>query len=176
MKRINVALVGLLPAFCCLSVMTFRVLTGCRDTSTLHTGVEDRANHDVSCRVDGLLGPDSADPDVNDMSIWQQVEPGIHSGFGSLDIAYSKSVPPNEDVTDSIRLQGWKGERVNCKLLIWSSDSEEHITLTTDGLQNNHFKIGRCIRFASKLKRPTQIGRQAVIQVQGWIGVVNLFT
>ncbi|MCF7975920.1 MAG: DUF3863 domain-containing protein [Phycisphaerae bacterium] len=88
-------------------------------------------------------GPEPADPDANDMSRWQPVEPGSHSGFGSLDMAYSKSLPPGDHVTDSIHLQGWKGERVHCKLLIWSSESEEQITITTDGLQNDHYRIGK---------------------------------
>jgi hypothetical protein len=40
------------------------------------------------------LRSEPADPDTYDISVWKNIEPGIHSGFGSIDVAYSKSIPP----------------------------------------------------------------------------------
>jgi hypothetical protein len=40
------------------------------------------------------LRSEPADPDSYDMSVWKNIKPGIHSGFGSIDVAYSKSIPP----------------------------------------------------------------------------------
>ncbi len=63
--------------------------------------------------------PDPADPDKYDRSVWEKVTMEIHSGFGSMDRTYSKSIPPAGEISESIKLSGWKGERVNCKLLVW---------------------------------------------------------
>ena len=65
--------------------------------------------------------PEPADPDSYDMSVWGNIKPGPHSGFGSMDVAYSKSIPPGGDIAESIKLHGWKGERVNCMFLVWSA-------------------------------------------------------
>ena len=40
------------------------------------------------------LTPEPADPDKYDMSVWENIESSIYSGFGSIDIVYSKSIPP----------------------------------------------------------------------------------
>ena len=81
------------------------------------------------------------DPDTYDMSVWGNVEPGIHSGFGSIDVAYSKSIPPKGEITESIKLQGWKGERISCKLLVWSAGSKEKISIKANGFSNDNYKI-----------------------------------
>jgi hypothetical protein len=73
---------------------------GCRDTPPLQTGDDDHATHDVPYALNGLLDPEPADPDVLDKSAWQHVEPGIHSGFGSLDVV---GVPPGSNIKIAIR-------------------------------------------------------------------------
>ena len=40
------------------------------------------------------LPPEAADPEARDLSVWKDIKPGLHSGFGSVDVAYSKSIPP----------------------------------------------------------------------------------
>lgn len=82
-----------------------------------------------------------ADPDKYDISIWETEEPGIHSGFGSTDLAYSKSTPPIGEITESIDLQGWKGERVSCKLLVWSKEGGENIRINTKGFSNKNYSF-----------------------------------
>ncbi len=98
-----------------------------------------------ACSCSNLEKPDfpsePADPDSFDLSVWEDVMPGIHSGFGSLDLAYSKSIPPAGDITKSIELQGWKGERVYCKLIIWSSETEENISILSGKLKSGKNSI-----------------------------------
>ena len=69
--------------------------------------------------------PEPSDPDKHDLSAWKNVKPGIHSGFGSIDVAWSKSIPPVGGDAEEIKLQGWKGERVNCMLLVWSAGKKK---------------------------------------------------
>ncbi len=80
-----------------------------------------------------VLPSEPADPDTYDSSVWEAIKPGIHSGFGSIDVAYSKSIPPEGNIEPSIKLQGWKGERVNCMLLVWSAGSKENISVKASG-------------------------------------------
>jgi len=84
-----------------------------------------------------------ADPDTWDMSVWENIEPGIYSGFGSMDTAYPKSIPPVGDINHSIKLHGWKGERVNCKLLVWSEGNNENIQLEASGLRSGNHIIDK---------------------------------
>ncbi|MBN1387815.1 MAG: DUF4091 domain-containing protein, partial [Bacteroidales bacterium] len=82
------------------------------------------------------------DPDTYDMSVWEELEPGIHSGFGSIDIAYPKSIPPSGDIEKSIKLHGWKGERVNCKLLVWSANADEQVSIDLQEFNSDDLSIG----------------------------------
>ncbi len=83
------------------------------------------------------------DPDTYDMTAWNGVKPGIHSGFGSIDIAYSRSIPPKGQIAESINLRGWKGERVARKLLVWSTGKGEPISIKISGFKNDQDEIGR---------------------------------
>jgi len=96
-----------------------------------------------SCKTNTEMNSlqEPADPDTYDMLVWEKIEPGLHSGFGSTDLAYSKSLPPEGNISGSRKLQGWKGERVSCKLLVWSNESTGTIRIKTKGLSNKDYKI-----------------------------------
>ncbi len=96
-----------------------------------------------SCNTSQIVdsSPEPADPDTYDMSLWEGIETGIRSGFGSTDVAYSKSIPPSGDLSESINLQGWKGERVSCKLLVWSAETAQNIRISTTGLNGDGSEI-----------------------------------
>jgi len=103
----------------------------------------DACNSAAQKKQEMELTPEPADPDMYDMSVWENIEPGIYSGFGSIDAAYSKSIPPEGNITESIDLQGWKGERVSCKLLVFSAGSKESITIKASGFSNDNYKIDK---------------------------------
>lgn len=87
--------------------------------------------------------PEPADPDKHDGSAWNDVKSGIRSGFGSIDSVYSKSIPPTEKVEESIKLQGWKGERVNCQLLVWTKGRTETIRIKASDLKCENGRIDK---------------------------------
>ncbi len=87
------------------------------------------------------LPPEPEDPDTYDMSVWDGIKPGIHSGFGSVDTVDPKSIPPSGNITKSIKVHGWKGERVNCKLLVWSTGKDEQISICLKNLSSDNFRI-----------------------------------
>ena len=92
---------------------------------------------------EALFTPDPSDPDAYDLSVWKSVKPGIQSAFGSLDISYSKSIPPKGPIANSIELHGWKGERVRCLSLVWSALNTDNVTIIASELRNGDFKIGQ---------------------------------
>ncbi len=96
--------------------------------------------------------PEPADPDNPDESVWKNIKPGIHSGFGSTDVAYSKSTPPAGKVTEGIILQGWKGERVNCQLLVWSAGNKEEVSIKASGFHNDKHQIDKEIASISVVR------------------------
>ncbi|MFM7320771.1 MAG: DUF4091 domain-containing protein [Armatimonadota bacterium] len=69
-----------------------------------------------------MLLREAPDPEPIDPAAWNRVSPGLHAGFGSLDDAESRSVPPPGLPRDGVGLTGWRGERVACKLLAWTAD------------------------------------------------------
>ena len=93
---------------------------------------------DPTGRRDSTEAPD---PDAAKGAARWEIQPGLHSGFGSVDVAYPKSIPPEGDIAESIKLQGWKGERVNCQLLVWSAGSGETIRITASGFSGEQFQI-----------------------------------
>jgi hypothetical protein len=97
------------------------------------------------CKQEVTINPWSEpdDPDTYDMSVWDDIGAGIHSGFGSVDLAYPRSVPPSGTKTESMKLQGWKGERVNCKFLVWTSGKEEPVTIHATDFKNDNFTISK---------------------------------
>ena len=82
-----------------------------------------------------------ADPDKQDMSVWKNIKPGVHASFGSLDVAYSKNIPPQGKVQENTTIQGWRGERVNCLLLVWSSGNKNEISIKGRYIAQSRFDI-----------------------------------
>jgi sialate O-acetylesterase len=96
--------------------------------------------------------PEPADPDKPDLSVWKNIKPGIHSGFGSIDVAYSKSIPPAEKAAETINLRGWKGERVNCLLLVWSAGTTEEISIKASGFRSGNHQTDKGITSVSVVR------------------------
>ncbi|EON79073.1 Neuraminidase NanP [Lunatimonas lonarensis] len=90
-------------------------------------------------KLDFLSEPE--DPDETDMSVWEKTAPGVHSAFGSLDIPYSKSQLPTDQVYESLKLSGWKGERVAFLLLVWTAGNDEEVSIEVQGLVNGDARI-----------------------------------
>jgi hypothetical protein len=69
---------------------------------------------------------------------WNKQEKGMHVAFGSTDQLYFRSeVPelPSEPV--SWQATGWKGERINSQVLIWSTDTLNQVRFVLNDLKNS---------------------------------------
>ena len=66
---------------------------------------------------------------------WAKQQQGMHVAFGSTDELYLRSEVPAVDVK-SVRWQGtgWRGERLNAQILVWSPDTIKQIRLQISDL------------------------------------------
>lgn len=85
-----------------------------------------------------------------DSVVWKNQTPGLHAAFGSTDALYMrKEVPSVSLETSAWDDTGWRGERMNAQLLIWSTDTINQIRLRVSDLKsasgnvisNNHFNL-----------------------------------
>ena len=68
---------------------------------------------------------------------WQKVTKGLHVSFGSTDELYfRREVPSLNTETTSWEATGWKGERLNAVVLVWSADTIEQIRFLLKDLVN----------------------------------------
>ena len=72
-----------------------------------------------------------------DMPAWQKQKPGLHVAFGSTDEAYFRAeVPAVTEETKVFDATGWKGERMNAMILVWSPDTIGQIRFVLNDLKD----------------------------------------
>lgn len=71
----------------------------------------------------------------SDPGAWQKIESGLNAAFVSTDELYLRcEVPENDDKSDKWQIQGWRGQRLNAQLLVWSPDTLEQIRVKLNDL------------------------------------------
>lgn len=69
---------------------------------------------------------------------WNAQEKGMHVAFGSTDQLYFRSeVPELQSEPVSWQATGWKGERINSQVLIWSTDTLNQVRFVLNDLKNS---------------------------------------
>ena len=73
-----------------------------------------------------------------DAGRWTQQHSNLHLAFGSTDELYLRcEVPTLEQESRSWAASGWKGERLNAQLLVWSGESQDQIRVQTSDLHGS---------------------------------------
>ncbi|MEQ1675926.1 MAG: glycoside hydrolase domain-containing protein [Chitinophagaceae bacterium] len=68
---------------------------------------------------------------------WKDQKPGMHVAFGSTDEVYfRREVPALQNETRVLETTGWKGERINAMILVWSADTVNQVRFTWSDLKN----------------------------------------
>lgn len=72
-----------------------------------------------------------------DAKAWTKEKHGMHVAFGSEDALYFRTEVPsiNNDLITWNSL-GWKGERLNAQIVIWSPDTLQQVRFTISDLKN----------------------------------------
>ncbi len=76
------------------------------------------------------------DSTADTLSDWSQVSAGIHASFVTIDERIPKSVAPDVVVSKSVKVTGWKGEKLSAQLLLWSASNVNQVELEFDKFQS----------------------------------------
>ncbi|HAQ19345.1 MAG TPA: hypothetical protein DCR40_08965 [Prolixibacteraceae bacterium] len=77
-----------------------------------------------------------------DTASWAKQQAGLNAAFGLTDELYLRSeVPSVKQGSFSWEANGWKGERLNAQILVWSPDSIEQIRFLVSDLVNASGKV-----------------------------------
>ena len=58
---------------------------------------------------------------------WDNVKSGLNGAWATIDSLYSRSVVPQVAPVKTLRLSGWKGERLSAQILLWSKDAADGV-------------------------------------------------
>lgn len=75
-----------------------------------------------------------------DKAAWAKLAPGLHVSFASTDRLYLRSEVPVLQETLLWEDSGWRGERLNAQILVWSPDTLGQLRLTVDKLVKENGK------------------------------------
>jgi len=71
-----------------------------------------------------------------DPARWQAEKHGLRVSFASTDIHYFRTEVPDIEQTTEFRAAGWKADRVNALILVWSPDTLEQVRFVVHDLVN----------------------------------------
>lgn len=78
----------------------------------------------------------------SDPTSWSKVSSGLHVAFGSTNELYMRcEVPSLKEESLQWKASGWRGERLNAQLLVWSTDSIEQIRCVVSDLKSTNGKL-----------------------------------
>lgn len=72
---------------------------------------------------------------------WDGMSGGLHASFASTDAAWFRTEAPALKETDTWKAAGWRGQRLNAALLVWSPDTLEQVRIITADLKSASGKI-----------------------------------
>jgi len=72
----------------------------------------------------------------SDEKAWAKVTSGLHASFGSPDQLYFRREVPGDEISNDVKITGWKGERLNTQVIIWSPDTIKQVRLKINDLVN----------------------------------------
>jgi len=72
-----------------------------------------------------------------DPSRWNNEKSGAHVSFGSADKLYFRTEVPDIPQKNSFEETGWKGERLNAQIVVWSPDTLEQVHFSLSDLKSS---------------------------------------
>ncbi|HZY82712.1 MAG TPA: glycoside hydrolase domain-containing protein [Cyclobacteriaceae bacterium] len=71
-----------------------------------------------------------------DPARWNNEKPGVHVSFGSPDKLYFRTEVPDIQQKNSFGETGWRGERLNAQIVVWSPDTIEQVHFSPGDLKS----------------------------------------
>ena len=106
-----------------------------RVTYTEATTTDHRIGHIVE--IEGYHAPDSM---VENNAKWQSLPAGLHGSFGSIDKKYGKHDVPEVDGSKSLKMVGWRGERLYGQIVLYTGDKVGQVRFRCDELRDSRGK------------------------------------
>jgi len=83
----------------------------------------------------------SFDKPVN-AAAWKNQKAGLHVAFGTTDQSYFRTEVPDADETNNtLIITGWRGERLNAEILIWSPDTLQQVRIEVSELKGKSTQL-----------------------------------
>lgn len=102
--------------------------------SCKHVPVEKYKNGDF---ISELPDPRSIEP----LQEWKNQTSELTASWASTNYRFRKNYIPNANLIDDLELHGWKNERINAQMLIWSTDTLMDISIEVSDLVNADNRI-----------------------------------
>lgn len=67
---------------------------------------------------------------------WQELEKGVHVGWGNSNERYHRKYIPEIKSIHNLKVSGWKNERVNAQLLVFTNDSVNDLSIHVSDLKS----------------------------------------
>ena len=72
---------------------------------------------------------------------WMTEKTGLHAAFGSETQLYFRTEVPEVNENNSWQATGWRGERLNTQILVWSPDTLSQVRFTINDLKNEQGSV-----------------------------------
>jgi hypothetical protein len=73
---------------------------------------------------------------------WEALKSGVHVSFASTDQLYFRTeLPALKSENASLSASGWRGERLNAQILVWSKDTVNQVRFVLNDLKNEKGKV-----------------------------------
>src|SRR5678816_1781369 len=76
-----------------------------------------------------------------DENSWLNERSGMHVGFGSGEKLYFRTEVPEIKTESSWQATGWKGERLNTQIVVWSPDTLQQVRFRISDLKNRNGSV-----------------------------------
>ncbi|MFC1676064.1 glycoside hydrolase domain-containing protein [Planctomycetota bacterium] len=106
-----------------------------RVTFTNWTTTDHRIGHIVE--IEGYLAPEEI---LQQNEKWQLVPKGLQGYFGSIDKKYGKHHVPELEGSRSLKLVGWRGERLYGQIVLYAGERVDQVRFNCDALKNSKAK------------------------------------
>jgi hypothetical protein len=79
---------------------------------------------------------------TTNLPAWTKQQPGMHAAFGSTNELYFRTeVPELKGENKTWEGTGWRGERLNMQILVWSPDTLDQVRVITGDLKNEKNRV-----------------------------------
>jgi len=76
-----------------------------------------------------------------DANSWLKERSGLNVAFGSEEKLYFRTEVPGLKSENSWQVTGWKGERLNTQIVVWSADTLQQVRFNVSDLKNKNGKL-----------------------------------